>query len=139
MQSIDSLQRIEELNGTMRQSTPVIFNSSGNTFPSPVRPVQQVNGSPISMLGGISSPIRNQTTGTTTHHASDLNVNPLTYRSNNMMGSIWQNGRDSLSLLTDLSINRPREILPVNNAELFRRVQLQSEGILTTPSMYGKN
>ena len=90
MQSFDSEKRIEELNGTMRQSTGVIFNSSGNTFPSPVRPVQQVNGSPISMLG-------------------------------------------------DLSINRPKEILAVNNAELFRRVELQSEGILTKPSMYGKN
>lgn len=139
MQSFDSEKRIEELNGTMRQSTPVIFNSSGNTFPSPVRSVQQVNASPMSMLGGISAPIRNQTTGTTIHHASELNVNPLTYRSNNMMGSIWQNGRDSLSMLTDLSINRPKEILAVNNAALFRHVQLQSEGISTTPSMYGKN
>ena len=67
------------------------------------------------------SPIEDGTMSTTVENYNASNLNPWTYM--NYAQAPYGNARGQVSLITDLGLNRPAKLLPVNNDAMFKQVQ----------------
>jgi len=67
-------------------------------------------------------PIPDATMNTTEENYNAANLSPWTYM--NYAQAPYGNARGQLSLITDVDLNRPGKLLPVNNGDMFKQVRL---------------
>jgi len=73
------------------------------------------------------SPIQDGTMNTTEETYNAANLNPWTYM--NYAQAPYGNARGQISMISDLSLNRPGKLLPVNNSAMFGQVRADTRRV----------